>query len=85
MVESLYLKYIPHSFCGFFLGRGGDVGIGVQGEAGGEVAEHTRHGLDIYTALERDGCKGMAEIMKSDLWNTCSCQHSLEHIVDAVR
>ena len=36
------------------------MGIGVQGKAGGEVAEHTRHGLDIYTALERDGCKGVA-------------------------
>ena len=61
------------------------MGIGVQGKPSGEVAEHTRHGLDIYTILERDGCEGVAEVMESDLWDTCPCQYSLEHIVDAVR
>ena len=38
MVESLYLKYLPQGFSGFFLGGGGDMGVGVQGEAGREVS-----------------------------------------------
>ena len=41
--------------------------IGVQGEACGEVPQHTGHRLDIHTVLEDHGCNGVAEIMKSDL------------------
>ena len=37
---SLHRQDIPHSPGGFFLGAGGDVGVGVQGEAGGEAAQH---------------------------------------------
>ena len=33
-----------HRFRSFFLGGGCDMGVGVQGEAGGEVAEHV-----VYT------------------------------------
>ena len=51
MVESLYLKYIPHSFCGFFLGGGCDMGVGVQGKPSGEVAEHATDSFDIDTIL----------------------------------
>ena len=35
-----YRQDIPHSPGGFLLGAGGDVGVGVQGEAGGEAAQH---------------------------------------------
>ena len=59
--------------------------IGVQCEPGGEVAEHSTDGLDIHTVLQGDGGKGVAEVVESDLWDTCSCQHSFEHIVYAVR
>ena len=61
------------------------MGIGIQGEAGGEVAQHAGHRFDVHAVLQRDGCEGMAEVMKSDLRDTCSLQHSLEHVVDAVR
>ena len=60
------------------------MGIGVQGEACGEVAQHAGHGLDIHTILERDGSEGMAEIMESDFRDAGPLQHSLQHIVNAV-
>ena len=31
---------VSNGFGGFFLGCGGDMGAGTQGEAGGEVAQH---------------------------------------------
>ena len=57
------------------------MGVGVQSEAGGEVTQHSGHGLDVYTILQCDGCEGVSEVVESDLWNTCSCQHSFQHIV----
>ena len=53
-----------HRLRSFFLGGGCDMDVGVQGEAGGEVAKHARYGLDIYTALERDGCKGVTLMLE---------------------
>ena len=35
----LHTQHIPHGLCGFLLCRGGDMGIGVQGETCGEVAQ----------------------------------------------
>ena len=61
------------------------MGIGVQGEACGEVSQHAADGLDIYSVLECDGCKGVAEVMESDLRDASPFQHSLQHIVDTVR
>ena len=43
------------------------MGISVQGEACGEVAQHAGHRLDIYSILQRNGCEGVAEAMESDL------------------
>ena len=63
----LHTKHISHGVGGFLLCRGGDMGIGVQGEAGGEVAQHTGYGLDIHTILQGNGSEGVAEIMESDL------------------
>ena len=60
------------------------MGVGVQGEAGGEVAEHTRHSLDVHTILKCNGCEGVSEVVESDLGNACSCQHSFEHIIDTI-
>ena len=59
-------QHIPNSLSSFFLRRGGDMGIGIQGEACREVAQHTADGLDIYAVLECDSCEGVAEIMESD-------------------
>ena len=61
------------------------MGIGVQGESCGEVTQHAGHGLDIHTVLEGNGGEGVAEVMESDLRDTCSFQHPLQHIIDAVR
>ena len=61
------------------------MGVGVQGEAGGEVAQHTGYGFYVNSVLEGNGSEGVAEIMESDLRDACSCQHSFQHIVYTVR
>ena len=38
---------------------GGDVGVGVQCEARGVVAEHTADGLDVHAVLQGHGCEGV--------------------------
>ena len=81
----LYVQYITYRRGGFFLGRGGDMGVGVQGEACGEVAEHTADRLDVHAILEGDSCEGVAEVVESNLRDACPCQYSFEHIVHAVR
>ena len=48
---NLHTQHIPHCFGGFFLGGGGDMGVGVQGEACGEVTEHTADRLDVNAIL----------------------------------
>ena len=53
------------------------MGVGVEREAGGEVTEHTGHRLDVHTILKRNGRKGMAEVVESHLWDTCSGEDSL--------
>ena len=60
------------------------MGIGVQGEASGEVTQHAGYRLDIHAVLQRDGCEGVAEIVESDLRDAGPFQHSLEHVVHAV-
>ena len=58
------------------MGRGGDVGVGVEGETSGEVTQHAGHRLDIHTILQCDGCEGVAEVMESDLRDAGPCQYS---------
>ena len=53
------------------------MGVGVQSEPGGEVAQHARDSLNVHAVLECDGSEGVAEVVESDLWDACSCQHSL--------
>ena len=43
------------------------MGIGVQGEACGEVTQHAADGLDVHAILECDGSEGVAEVVESDL------------------
>ena len=80
----LQAQHISNGLSRFFLCRGGDVGVGVQGEACGEVAEHAGYRLDIHAVLEGNGSKGVAEIMESDLWDASPFEDTLEHIVDAI-
>ena len=35
------------------------MGVGVQGEACGEVTQHSADGLDVHAVLECDGCEGV--------------------------
>lgn len=43
------------------------MGVGVQGEAGGEVAQHTADGLDVHAVLEGEGGEGMTEVVEPNL------------------
>lgn len=52
------------------------MGVGVQGEAGGEVAEHTADCFNVYAILQSYGRKGVAQVVESDLWDTCSGEDS---------
>ena len=67
---SLQAQDISHGLRSFFLCRGGDVSIGIQGETGGEVTEHSADSLDVHTVLECGGGEGAPEVMKSDLRDT---------------
>ena len=61
------------------------MGVGVEGEACGEVTKHSADRFDVHAILQGDGRKGVAEVVESDFRDTCSCQHSPQHIVHAVR
>ena len=61
------------------------MGIGIQREACREVTKHTRYGFYVNSILQGNGCKGVAEVVEPDLWDTGSCQYSFEHIVYAIR
>ena len=61
------------------------MGIGIQREPGGEVTEHAADRLDVHAILQGNCCKGVAEVVESDLWDTRSGEDSFEHIIHAVR
>ena len=67
---NLQAQDISHGLGGFFLCRGGDMGIGVQGEASGEVTQHAGYSLDVHAVLQGDGGEGVTEVMESDLRDT---------------
>ena len=50
-VSFLASEDVAHGLGGFFPRRGGDMGVGVQGEACREVTEHAAGGLDIHAVL----------------------------------
>ena len=60
------------------------MGISVQGEACGEVAQHSADGLDVHTVLEGDGGEGMAEVMESDFQNASTFEDALQQVVHTV-
>ena len=74
-----------HGLRCFELGVGGNVGVGVQCEARGVVAEHTADRFHVHAVLQRHGSEGMAEVMKAYPWQFRPFQHPLEHMQDAVR
>jgi len=70
---------------GFRLHRGGHVGIGVQSEASGVVAQHSGQSFDIHTVLEGQDGERMPQRAEGDLLQSCPLQYPLEHMQDAVR
>ena len=60
------------------------MGIGVQSEACGEVAQHAGHGLDVHSVLQGDGGESVTEVVESDFRDTCPFQHPLQHIIYTV-
>ena len=44
------------------------MGVGVQGEARREVAQHPGDGLDIYAVLERQRGDGVSKVVETDFW-----------------
>ena len=52
-------QHAPHRLRRLPLGSTGDVGVGVQGEACREVAQHPGHGLHIYPVLQGQGGEGV--------------------------
>ena len=52
----------------FELGVGGDVGVSVQREARGVVAQHTADGLDVHAVLERHRREGVTQVMEAYPW-----------------
>ena len=59
------------------------MGVSVQGEACGVVAQHTGYGLYVHTVLQGQGGEGVAEVMKSDSFQSRPLQYPLEHMQDA--
>ena len=53
-----------HGLCRLSLGRGGHVGVSVQGEPGTVVAQHPGHRFHIYPILECQGGEGVPQIRK---------------------
>ena len=82
---SLQAQDISRGLSCFFLCRRGDMGVCIEGEPGREVAKHAADRLDVHTVLEGDGCEGVAEVVEPDLRDAGPFQHTLQHIVDAVR
>ena len=61
------------------------MGIGVQRESSGEVAQHAGDSFYVNSILQGNRSEGVAEVVESDLWDSCSGQDSFEHIIDTVR
>jgi len=81
----LYAKDLSHRICCFFLCCRSHMCIGIQREPSGKMTQHTGYSFYVNSVLQRNGCKGVAEVVESDLWDSCSGKDSFEHIVDAVR
>ena len=74
-----------HLRCGIILHLSGGVGIGSEGESGIVVAQHGGHSFDIHTVLECQGGEGVAEIMKSYVWQISILQYLLVDVYHTVR
>lgn len=48
----LWIQHISNGLGGFFLGGGGDMGVGVEGESGREVSQHSADRLNVHAVLQ---------------------------------
>ena len=62
------------------LGLGGDVGIGVQGEASGVVAQHSGDRFDVHAVLQGQSGEGVAQVVEAEVGQVCPIQHPVEHM-----
>ena len=76
---ALNVEDIPDSLGGFFLSCDGDMDVGVQGEACGEVTQHTAYRLDDHTVLGGNDSKAVAEIV---CWGPIAFKHQIGRFAD---
>ena len=81
----LYIQHAAHGVRRLFLRRCRDMGVGVLGEAGGELAEHTGDRLDVHTIPQCQCCGGVAQVMEADRGNPGPIQHSVRHVPHTIR
>lgn len=67
------------------LGLGGDVCVGVQGEACRVVAQHAADRLNVHAVLQGQSGEGVAQVVEADVGQACPIQRPVEHTQDAVR
>lgn len=58
---------MAHGFRRLALCLGGHMGVGIQGEAGGVVAQHATDCLNIHAVLEGQSGEGMPQIVEPHL------------------
>ena len=63
-------KQPAHSLGGFGLRKRCDVGVSVEREASGVVAEHSGDRFDVHTVLQSQGCKCVSSSCKWKMANT---------------
>ena len=80
------LCHVPaHSAGGFLLHPDGGMGIGVQGEACGVVAQHGRYRFHVDAGLEGSCSKCVSQSMERDVLQTSVFQDSLVQVHHGVR
>ena len=58
--------------------------VGVQREACRKMPQHTRYGLDVHSVLQSQRCEGVAQVVKTYLWQSCPRQYPEQHMQHAI-
>lgn len=73
-------QHTPHDLRRLTLGSAGDMGVGIESETCGEVAQHPGHRFYVHPVLQSQGGEGVAQVVKPHLGQSCPFQHSMEHL-----